>query len=167
MSRNKKSPALWSYVGAAAAVAATAVAGTAATDTKTAWYRKLDKPKWQPPAWVFPIAWTALYTDIAAVSGKVLAEAEEQGDDAQLRTYPKALLLNLVLNFGWSFTFFKAKKLGPAAVIAAALAASSSDLAKKAGRTDPVLGKALSPYSLWTTFATALSTDIWRRNRGN
>src|SRR5690554_3639233 len=118
----KKTSSLWSYVGATAAVATTAVAGTIATDNDSAWYQSLDKPKWQPPKWVFPLAWTALYADIAIVSGKALADAEEHGDDEQMRSYSRALLVNLVLNFGWSFVFFKAKKLGPATVVAGLLA---------------------------------------------
>lgn len=162
----KKTSSLWSYVGATAAVATTAVAGTIATDNDSAWYQSLDKPKWQPPKWVFPLAWTALYADIALVSGKALADAEEHGDGEQMRSYSRALLLNLVLNFGWSFVFFKAKKLGPAVLVAGALAASSSSLAKKAGKHDPRLRKALSPYAAWTSFATALTTEIWKRNRG-
>ena len=44
-----------------------AVLGSAATDTKSWWYRTLRKPAIQPPSWLFPVAWTALYVDMAAV----------------------------------------------------------------------------------------------------
>lgn len=164
MSRKKKSK-LPSYIGSALAVTATAVAGSLATDPSTRWYRKLDKPSWQPPSWAFPVAWTALYASIALVSGKVLADAKSEDDEKQRSEYKRALAVNLALNAGWSYTFFKAQKLGPAAVVAGLLAASSSDLAKKAGRNNPKLTWALTPYSVWTSFATALSTDIWKRNR--
>lgn len=163
MSRRKNS--LRSFIGATAVVAATAVAGSLATDPNTSWYKALDKPRWQPPAAVFPVAWTALYASIALVSGKVLADAKDAGDDERRSEYKAALALNLILNASWSFTFFKAKRLGLASLVAGALAASSADLAKRAGAQDPKLGFALKPYSAWTSFATALSTDIWRRNR--
>ncbi|TRY20044.1 tryptophan-rich sensory protein [Tessaracoccus rhinocerotis] len=161
----KKNHSLSSFLGATAAVVTTAVAGSVATDPKTAWYKSLDKPRWQPPPAVFPVAWTALYTSIALVSGKVLADTKAEGDDERHRDYKAALVLNLILNAGWSFAFFKAKKLGLASIVAGALAASSADLSKRAGQQDPKLGLALKPYSAWTSFATALSTDIWRRNR--
>ena len=55
--------------------------------------------------------------------------------------------------------------LGLSAVAAGALAASSADLARRAGEADPKLGVALAPYPLWCSFATLLSTAIWRLNR--
>lgn len=156
-----------SYLKAAGVVAATAVAGSIATDPGTGWYKSLDKPSWQPPSWLFPVAWTALYASIAVVSGKVLSDTDSgsEADEERHDEYKKALLVNLALNAGWSFAFFKAKKLGLASVVAGALAASSSQLAKLAGKQDPKLKLALTPYSAWTAFATALTTDIWRRNR--
>lgn len=158
-------PKVVPFLGSTAAVIATALAGSVATDPKSAWYRSLDKPKWQPPGGLFPIVWTVLYTSIAVVAGQVLADAERRHDDERARQYKRALALNLLLNAGWSFAFFKLKKLGLAAVVAGALSASSTGLMKESGKTDPKLGKALLPYAAWTTFATALSTEIWTRNR--
>ena len=37
------------YALTAAAVGLTAVAGTVGTDVTSRWYRRLDKPPWQPP----------------------------------------------------------------------------------------------------------------------
>lgn len=161
----KKNQTLRSFVGATAAVVTAAVAGSLATDPKTSWYKSLDKPAWQPPPAAFPIAWTALYASIALVSGKVLAETGASGDEERRGDYKAALALNLLLNASWSFAFFKAKRLGLASLLAAALASSSADLSKRAGEQDPKLGLALKPYAAWTSFATALSADIWRRNR--
>lgn len=164
MSR-KKNRRLRSFLGAAAAVATTAVVGSLATDPDTSWYRSLRKPRWQPPAQVFPVVWTALYASIALVSGKALAEARTRGEDERHADYKAALVLNLMLNAGWSVLFFRARRLGLASLVAGALAASSADLSKRAGEQDPKLGLALKPYAAWTSFAAALSTDIWRRNR--
>ncbi|HET8981540.1 MAG TPA: tryptophan-rich sensory protein, partial [Pedococcus sp.] len=43
-----------------AAVTATAVVGALGTDPGSHWYRSLEKPRWQPPAWLFGPAWTTL-----------------------------------------------------------------------------------------------------------
>lgn len=147
-----------------AAVATTAVIGTLLTDPDNRWYQKLDKPAWQPPKLAFPIAWTALYLDIAVISALVIADAEERkrgssGPDK------KALAANLVLNAGWSGLFFRSQKPWLAAAGAGVLAVSSADLVRRAWRSSSQRGVVLSPYALWTGFATALSTSIAWRNR--
>lgn len=156
----------WPYrVGAAAAVVATAVSGTRSTDPESDWYLDLAKPDWQPPGWAFPVAWTALYADIAAVSGEVLTRTSRSGDRKAREKYARELAGNLILNAGWSHTFFKGQQLGPGVVVAAALAVSSARLSRQAGKQGPGLGWALKPYVAWTTFAAALSFEIWRLNR--
>ena len=83
------------------------------------------------------------------------------------RTVLVALAANLALNAGWSWLFFRWHKLGPSAVAAGALAVSGADLARRAAAVNPRAGLALSLYPAWCTFATVMSTDIWRQNRRN
>lgn len=158
----------------AAAVAATSVVGGLATDPDSRWYRSLDKPAWQPPAAAFPVVWTALYADIAAVSALTLEEldrraAEEDEDgagaDEERSAYGRALALNLALNASWSLSFFRSHRPGLAAVHSAALAVSAADLARRAGRVRGTRGWALAPYAAWCGFATVLSAELARRNR--
>ena len=129
------------------------------------WYTKIRKPGYVPPNAVFPIAWTTLYVDIAATSAAAIDRFRADGQDAKARAYVAALGTNLVLNAGWSWVFFAKRQLGPSVVVAALLAASSADLARRAGDADLKLGAALAPYPLWCSFATVMSADIWRLNR--
>ena len=153
-------------VGTALATAAAAVVGSVASrEGVQNWYPTLRKPSFNPPNAAFPIAWTTLYADIAVTSASAINRFRADGDDAKARAYTAALGSNLVLNAGWSWLFFKAHRLGLSAVAAGALAASSADLARRAGEADPKLGVALVPYPLWCSFATLLSTAIWRLNR--
>ena len=150
-------------IGTALGTAAAAVVGSLASRSSIdTWYRGLDKPPYVPPNVVFPVAWTSLYADIAVTSGQTLDRLTSRGDDT--RSYTTALATNLVLNAGWSWLFFKAHKLGPSTVAAAALAASSADLVRRTGAVHPAGGAALLPYPLWCTFATVMTADIWRRN---
>ncbi|MGY1695309.1 MULTISPECIES: TspO/MBR family protein [unclassified Geodermatophilus] len=144
-----------------AAVVLTALAGTAATDVDSTWYRRLDKPRWQPPGPVFGIVWTGLYALLAFAGGRGLrlAGAADPG-------YARAFAGNLVLNAGWSWAFFRAHRPPLATVEAAVLAASTADLARRTARLDRTAGQALLPYAVWTAFATVLSGEIARRNRG-
>jgi tryptophan-rich sensory protein len=148
-----------------AAVAAAAAGGAASRDGVQNWYSTIRKPSFVPPDVVFPIAWTALYTDIAATSAAVINRFRDDGDDAKARAYIGALGANLVLNASWSWIFFNKHKLGLSAVAAGALAASSADLVRRAADADPKLGAVLAPYPLWCSFATVMSAEIWRLNR--
>lgn len=145
-------------------VGATVAAGSAASDPNSDWYLALDKPSWQPPGYVFPIAWTTLYASIAVASAAVLNELEARGDTVGARKFGVALVRNQALNAFWSWVFFRWHNLPAATIAAAALALSSIDLARRAGRVDPKLGALLAPYAGWTTFATVLAGAVWRRN---
>lgn len=146
-------------------VAATAATGSVATNPDEDWFRNLDKPAWQPPAVAFPVVWTGLYSDIAFTSAAVLNELEERGEVEKAAAYRTALVTNLALNGLWSWLFFRWHHLGAAALGAGALAASSVQLARKAGQVRPRHGWLLALYAAWTSFATVLSSVIWWRNR--
>ncbi len=150
------------WVSTSAAVAVAAVVGTAGTDVDSRWYRRLDKPAWQPPGPVFGIAWTVLYVLIAGAGGRALARA---GTPAQSRSYRRAYGTNLVLNAGWSWAFFRAKRPALALVEVAALEASTVDLVRRTRALDRAAGLAMVPYAAWVTFATALSAALAWRNR--
>lgn len=153
-------------IGTGLATAAAAVVGSVASrEGVRGWYTTIRKPDYVPPNAVFPIAWTALYVDIAATSAAVVDRFRADQQSGKANAYIAALGANLVLNAGWSWVFFAKRRLGPSVVVAAALAASSADLARRAGDADLKYGAALAPYPAWCTFATVMSADIWRLNR--
>ena len=153
-------------LGTSLAVVGAAIAGGVASGGGVDdWSAKIRKPRYVPPNAVFPIAWTALYTDIAVTSAAAINRFRAGGDDAKARAYIGALGVNLVLNAGWSWIFFGMRKPGAAAAAAAVLTASSADLARRAAVAEPKLGAALAPYPLWCGFATVMATHIWRLNR--
>ena len=148
------------------AVAAAAGTGSVASPKRLpTWYIRLRKPSYQPPGAAFPLVWTALYGDIAATSAVAIDRLRTAGNHDAARRYAAALAANLVLNAGWSWLFFRYHKLGASALGAAALTASSADLAHRAARADGRAGAALSAYPLWGAFATVLATHVWRLNR--
>ena len=161
-------PKLWGRtLGAvSAAVAGTAVVGGLFTDPRSRWYRRLRKPSFQPPAAVFGPVWTVLYGLIALSSAATIADARDQGDDAEADAFERALAANLALNTAWSGVFFRAHAPAASAVVAGLLAASSADLTRRAAKSGPGKAAALGVYTAWCTFATVLSTAIAVRNRG-
>ena len=153
---------------AATSLAVTAAAGTgsiASARQVSSWYSRLRKPPYQPPRAAFPVAWTTLYGDIAASSAVAIDRFRATGQHDEANHYIAALGVNLFLNAGWTWLFFRYHKLGASALGAAALATSSADLVRRTAQADTRAGLALLPCPVWCSFATALSTHIWRLNR--
>lgn len=151
------------FLGTSAAVAATAVMGTVGTDVSSSWYRQLDKPPWQPPGPVFGIGWTGLYVLLALAGGRTVTAIDRHGAGRR-RGYVRAYAVNLALNAGWPWVFFRAESLLLAVVESGVLTASTADLVRRSWRVDPTAGVALLPYLTWVTGATVLSAEIARRN---
>jgi translocator protein len=153
-------------ITAGAAFATAAVGGLATGPAvESDWYEQLRKPSFQPPRQAFPIVWPLLYADIAVVSASTVDELKDRGETDEARTYSRLLALNLLLNAGWSWLFFNRRWLGASAVGAAALTASSADLARRSVAVRGAPAGPLALYPLWCAFATALSTRIWWLNR--
>jgi tryptophan-rich sensory protein len=148
-------------VKTAAGVAAAAAAGSATTRPGSAWYRSLEKPKWQPPPAAFPVVWTALYALIAVAAARTLNRLPPADRRGFWRTYA----INLGLNAGWTGIFFGARRPGLALAEIVALNSSNLALLRRAWRTDRLAGAALLPYVAWTGFATVLNGSIAARNR--
>lgn len=155
---------LRTLAGAVLAVAATAVAGGLATDPESDYYRNLVKPSWQPPPQVYGLVWTPLYADIALACGHVINRLNEEGRVPERRRLVGALGVNLLLNAGWSWLFFRYHRPWVAAAECAVLTASSADLVGRVGAVDRRAGIALAPYPVWCGFATALTVAVARRN---
>jgi tryptophan-rich sensory protein len=148
------------------AVTAAAVSGSIASPPRASgWYSRLRKPPYQPPSVAFPVAWTTLYADIATSSAVAIDQLRATGQHDKARRYIVALGINLVLNAGWSWLFFRFHKLGASAVGAVVLATSSADLARRTVEADRRAGLAMIAYPLWCAFATLLATHVWRLNR--
>ena len=113
----------------------------------------------------FGIAWTILYVLLAGAGARALDRAKESPDPTQQRGYLRLYAGNLVLNAGWTWSFFRAKRPPLAVAEVVLLLASRLELTRRTYRLDRAAGTALLPYTGWTIFATALSAEIARRNR--
>ncbi|MFJ8869909.1 TspO/MBR family protein [Streptomyces sp. NPDC102473] len=158
---NVRSTGAWqTYALTAAAVTACAVAGAKAVDADSAWYRALDKPPWQPPAWAFGAVWTPLYASVAWSGGRALNRARGRSG----RGLAISLAANLTLNAAWNWAFFGRRSLKAGVLGTLLLDVSNAELIRRTTRIDPVAARVLLPYAGWCVFATALNTAIARRN---
>jgi tryptophan-rich sensory protein len=118
-----------------------------------AWYASLIKPPFNPPNWVFAPAWTLLYV-LIAVAGWRTWVREPAG------AAMKIWVVQLVLNFGWSPTFFGSKLMGPALVVILALLVSIGLFIATVWNRDRVSGWLFAPYAAWVAFATLLNASL-------
>ncbi len=66
------------------------------------WYRKLNKPSWNPPNYIFAPVWTLLYLLMAAAAWLVWRNHEINAALLPLSLF----VLQLLLNSAWSWLFF-------------------------------------------------------------
>ncbi len=125
-----------------------------------AWYAQLQKPRWNPPNWIFGPVWTLLYALMAVAAWLVW----RRGGFAVQRTALRWFLLQLFLNALWSPLFFGLHKpsLGFADILLLWLALLATVAAFWKAR--PLAGWLLLPYLVWVSFAAVLNLALWTLN---
>ncbi len=121
------------------------------------WYRKLNKPSWTPPDWVFPVTWTTLYGCMAVAGARV---ALLPGNGIAMAFWA----LQIAFNGLWTPVFFGLQniRLGMAVVVGLWLSVLCAMLA--IGRSTGSQVLLFAPYLLWVTIAASLNAAVWRLN---
>ncbi|MDJ1009062.1 MAG: TspO/MBR family protein [Paracoccaceae bacterium] len=121
------------------------------------WYERLAKPSWNPPNWVFPVAWTLLYLCIAAAAARA---ATVPGS-----AYGMAFLaVQFSLNALWTPVFFGLRRMKAALVVVLCLWVAVAATMLAFFQLDTLAGALFIPYLLWVTVASALNYTVWRMN---
>jgi tryptophan-rich sensory protein len=131
------------------------------------WYRTLDKPEWNPPPWVFGPVWTALYA-LMGTAAWLVWHTDRPATTSTSTTTRQALTVyaaQLGLNAAWSPIFFGAKRPDLALGVIVSMVVAIAATIRSFYRVRPVAAALLVPYLAWTTFATALNTAIYLKNR--
>jgi len=124
------------------------------------WYPVLQKPSWNPPAWVFGPVWTVLYLMMAIAAWMVWRRRGFREGAAALLIFA----FQLALNAAWSPLFFGLRN--PLAGLLDIIPLWAAILVTIAAfrKISPLAAALLIPYWLWVSFATALNFMIWRLN---
>ncbi len=156
-SRSRRIPALIGFIGAA--VVAGAIGSWATIENVRTWFPLLQKPAWNPPAWLFAPVWTTLYILMGVAIWRVW-RADGPASPRLVRLYFGQLFFNAL----WSVLFFGLKQ--PAWALADILVLWVLLVWLQAGlwRNDRLAGALWLPYVLWVSFATALNAAIVRLN---
>lgn len=125
--------------------------------TPGAWYAALNKPAWNPPAWIFGPAWTVLYSLMAVAAWLVWKRV---GWQRPLMLY----FIQLALNAAWSPIFFGAHALGWALAEIVVLWVAILLTWRSFHHFHRPAGWLFLPYLAWVTFAAFLNFTLWQLN---
>jgi tryptophan-rich sensory protein len=145
------------------AMACFAVATTAAVFKPGPWYEQLRKPWWNPPNWLFPVAWSILYVMIAVSGWLIWRERGFAGAALPLGLYAAQLLLNGL----WSPIFFGMKRLDLAFYELILLWLSILGCIVLFAPISTTAAWLMVPYLAWVTIAGCLNWTVWRLNAGD
>ena len=138
-----------------------AIAGMFTSQSVPEWYAALNRPSFNPPNWIFGPVWTTLYI-LMGISFFLIwkQEASKVRNRAIL-----IFLLQLLLNFAWSFIFFYFNMIGLALVEIILLWISIVMMLVVFYKIKPLASYINIPYLLWVTFATVLNASYYFLNR--
>ncbi len=138
-----------------------AFAGIFTSDAIPGWYETLKQPSFNPPNWVFGPVWTALYF----LMGFSLFLIWKQNVSKERNRAILVFMIQLALNFCWSFLFFYYHLIGLALVEIVLLWLSITSMILLFYRIKPLAAYINIPYLLWVTFATILNAAYYFLNR--
>lgn len=137
-----------------------AVSGIATADSINGWFATLNKPLFNPPDYVFGPVWTLLYILMGISFYMVLNTPKNELRKKAITIF----LVQLILNFCWSFLFFKFQLLGIAFIEIILIWISILAMIIVFKKINKAAAYLQVPYLLWVSFASVLNASIWWLN---
>lgn len=137
------------------------IAGLFTADAVPEWYETLNRPSFNPPNWLFGPVWTALYL----LMGISLFLIWKQIPSKERSLAIFVFLLQIALNFCWSFIFFYYNLIGFALIEIIILWIIIVIMIVLFYKIKPIAAYINIPYLLWVTFATILNASYYLLNK--
>jgi translocator protein len=126
------------------------------------WYRSIVKPEWNPPGWVFAPVWTTLYL----MMGIAFYIIWKSNAPSQLKNRAIGFwIVQLILNFFWTFIFFGQQQIAGALLEMFALWLMILLAIFALAHISKLAAWMMVPYIAWVSFALLLNYTIWQLNR--
>ena len=138
-----------------------AIAGLFTADAVPEWYETLNRPSFNPPNWIFAPVWTTLYI----LLGISLFLIWKQHSSKERNLAILIFLLQLILNFSWSFIFFYFNMIGLALIEIILLWINIIIMLVLFYKIKPIAAYINIPYLLWVAFAILLNASYYFLNR--
>ena len=121
-------------------------------------YNEINTPSFAPPGWLFPIAWTILYT-LMGISSYMVRNEKNNG---KVNTI---YYVQLGINALWSLLFFRLRLFAFSSIWLALLIAAVAYMIYEFYKLNKTAGLIQIPYLLWLGFAFLLNYSIYLLNR--
>jgi tryptophan-rich sensory protein len=136
------------------------ISGYFTSTSITTWYVTLNKPSFNPPNYLFGPVWTTLYILMGISLFLVLNKAKDLEKSKIIFVFS----IQLILNFLWSFLFFKFQQLGLALAEILLMWCSILFMIIIFYKTNKLAALINIPYLFWVSFATILTYSIYTLN---
>lgn len=124
------------------------------------WYAALEKPFFNPPAWLFAPAWTVLYVAMGVAAWRIWRLPSSAERAQALRKFG----VQLALNAAWTPVFFGAHSLGGGLAVIIAMWFAIAITIQSFHPLDKPAAWLLAPYLAWVSFATLLNVALLTLN---
>ncbi|MCF6807067.1 tryptophan-rich sensory protein [Thiotrichales bacterium 19S9-12] len=122
------------------------------------WYASLNHPVISPPNWVFAPAWTVIYLLIAIAGWLVFRLEKLKGKVLTI------FILQMILNYLWTFIFFGLHQVGFALIEMSALWCLILWNIKLFYQQSKLASYLMYPYIVWVSYALVLNFSYWLIN---
>jgi translocator protein len=137
-----------------------AIAGIFTSQAVPVWYATLNRPSFNPPNWLFGPVWTTLYI----LMGISLFLIWKQDKSKERNFAILSFIIQLTLNFAWSFIFFYFNRIGLALVDIILLWIGIVMMLVLFYRIKLIAAYINIPYLLWVSFASILNASYFLLN---
>jgi len=138
-----------------------AIAGLFTASGVDGWYADANKPWFNPPNRIFAPVWTLLYI-MMGISFFLVWKAPT--DKTVKQTAMILFSIQLIINFSWSFIFFKMQQPGWAFAGIIVMWVMILLTIIWFGKISAKAAWLLVPYICWVSFASVLNYSIWKLN---
>jgi translocator protein len=135
--------------------------GLLASASNNIWFDALNKPTWNPPAYLFGPVWTTLYLLMGVSLGIIW---NNKATELNKRTSYYLFALQLFLNFWWSILFFHFHSPALALLDIILMMVTILLTIFSFSSYSKTAAWLLVPYISWVSFATILNFSIWNLN---
>ncbi|MBQ8768808.1 MAG: tryptophan-rich sensory protein [Oscillospiraceae bacterium] len=136
------------------------LAGLLTREATMIYANTIQKPPLSPPAIVFPVVWTILYALMGIGAARVATSPNRTDEDIALNLF----IIQLIVNFFWSFFFFNAQAFGFAAIWLILLWVLVLLMIIAFWKVDRLAAWLQIPYLIWLTFAAYLNFGVYLLN---
>jgi len=119
-------------------------------------YMQMPQPPLSPPSWVFPVAWTILYT-LMGIASYLIYRSTNKLREMGLVLY----FAQLIFNFFWSIVFFNLKNYLFALIWLVAMQCLIIVCTAVFFKIEKKAAYMLLPYIAWTFFAIYLNYNVY------